>query len=233
MKIHPRYQCFALAFPLFGPMLGHCGRPMTTDDSSILEVNTCQMEAWSQHSNSQTEIWAVPACNFNLDWELAAGIAQVRSRDERSKSRLAVLQAKTTFRALSSSGWGLGLVIAQQPAASGSLKGDTTINIPASLSFKNDSVLLHMNLGWVRQGITMTDGVTWAIGTELALGQRTAFMLESFGSKLSRTRIQTGFRYAVVSNRIDLDASYSRKLTIRGNDGTVSVGLTVVSSILR
>lgn len=231
MKFHPLYLPLAPFLLLIVTTLAHAARPLTADDSSILDANTCQLEAWGQRANNQTEYWTVPACNFNIGWELAAGLAQARSEDGRAVTRLGVLQAKTAIRKLAPNDWGLGLVLARQPAAAGSLKGDTSINVPVTISLSDEKVLVHANIGWVRQGATPGDCFTWAIGTEFGVSQRTVFTLESFGSQLGRSRIQTGIRYSVLPSYLDLDASYGERLTARGQERVVSIGLTLMSSL--
>lgn len=79
----------------------------------------------------------MPACGVG-SWELAAGKGQ---------SRNAALQAKTVLRRLEKDGWGLGLAIATQHGIS----RQHTVNLPLTMSFAGDALLLHLNAGWIRQ----------------------------------------------------------------------------------
>jgi hypothetical protein len=214
-------------------MLAHAGRPMAADDASILDANTCQLEAWAQRVDHQSEYWAAPACNFDNGWELALGLVQVHGADGQRASRLGLLQAKTVFRKQEPNGWGIGLVLAQQPVAAGSARGDTSVNFPLTQSLMGDIVLLHVNAGWLRHHATGRNDVTWAVGAEWAVQQRLALTLESYGSRHSQSRLQAGIRYSVVPGRADLDASYGERLTARGRERALSLGVTLVSGVLQ
>jgi hypothetical protein len=173
------------------------GRPLATDDASVLEPHDCQVEAWHQHTGNLREWWAMPACRVS-DWELAAGKGQ---------GRASVVQAKTILRApgTGSDDWALGLTVASQQ---GPIR-QQTLNLPLTISFMEQAVLLHLNAGWMHPHGAATRG-TWSVGGEYALSQRWSASVESYGGKhLAPTR-QLGVRYTLVANRLDLDASVAK-----------------------
>ena len=82
----------------------YAARPLVVDDASILDPHHCQLEAWTQHAPAQTEYWAVPACNVGGHWELAAGLGRIGPDGGGHGYRSGVLQAKTVFRPLATTG---------------------------------------------------------------------------------------------------------------------------------
>jgi hypothetical protein len=171
------------------------GRPLATDDATILEPSDCQVEAWHQHTGNLREWWAMPACRVG-EWELAAGKGQASN---------AALQAKTVLRRLETNGWGLGLAIATQHG----MARQNTVNVPLTVSFAGDALLLHLNAGWMRPR-GAPGRATWSIGGEYAFAPRWSASLESYGSHHRPPTRQAGLRYALVEGRLDLDASVAK-----------------------
>ncbi|WP_426171917.1 hypothetical protein [Pseudoduganella sp. R-34] len=100
----PDKRCLLMVAGALLSTTAWAGRPLATDDATILEPSDCQVEAWHQHTGNLREWWAMPACRVG-GWELAAGKGQASN---------AALQAKTVLRRLETNGWGLGLAIATQ-----------------------------------------------------------------------------------------------------------------------
>jgi hypothetical protein len=184
------------------------GRPLATDDATILAPGDCQVETWHQHSGPLREWWAMPACRFG-GWELAAGKGQ---------SNNAVLQAKTVLRSLNANGWGLGLAVATQHG----MARQHTVNLPLTMSFGGDALLVHLNGGWLRQP-GAPGRATWSFGSELAFAPRWSASVESYGSHHRPPTRQAGLRYTLVEGRLDLDASVAKT---SGAPHQLSLGMT-------
>jgi len=184
------------------------GRPLATDDATILDPGGCQLEAWHQRAGKLREWWAMPACRAG-EWELAAGKGQ---------SGNAALQAKTVLRQLETNGWGLGLAIATQHGVS----RQHTVNLPLTMSFAGDALMLHLNAGWIRQP-TMPGRATWSIGGEYAFASRWSASLESYGSRHRPPTRQAGMRFTVIEGRLDLDASVAKT---PGTQHQLALGMT-------
>jgi hypothetical protein len=227
---HPVLCLGALAM-LLAPTAAQAARPMTADDATVLEPRTCQLEAWWQRLHDHSETWLAPACSVAPGWE--AGVALVRTREPGSATseRLGGVYAKAVLRPLQTNSWGLGMVIAHLPLEAGSLAGDTSLNVPLTMSLRDDVVLVHANVGWTRHYTIHQGGATWALGAEMAVTPRAALTLETFGAKRGHSYIQAGARYSLIPNRLDLDAAYGERLTARGKEGYLSLGLTVVASL--
>ena len=123
---------------------------MMTDDARIVEPGACQLESWVQRNRDSTEFWALPACNFSGNLELTMGGARTRD-DAGSATTDQVLQGKTLFKLLEPDGWGAGLALGtvRHPRLPGGR--DWYAYVPASFAFDRERVVLHLNLGWLRE----------------------------------------------------------------------------------
>lgn len=184
------------------------GRPLATDDATVLDAGDCQVEAWHQHAGKLREWWAMPACGV-AGWELAAGKGQ---------SSNAALQAKTVLRRLETDGWGLGVAIATQHG----MTRQHTVNLPLTMSFAGDALLLHLNAGWIRQPAS-PGRATWSIGSEYSFAPRWSASVETYGSRHRPPTRQAGLRYTAVAGRLDLDASVAKT---PGAPHQLALGLT-------
>ena len=206
---------------------------MNAEDATVLERGSCQLEAWTQRLPDHREYWAAPSCGVAQDWELGAAYVRTRAPHADGSSHLGGVYAKALWRPLTTNDWGIGLVLAHLPVAAGSMAGDTTLNVPLSVSLRDDAVLVHANLGWTRHYAIQQGGATWGLGAEFAVHPRAALTLETFGSGRGHGFVQAGARYSVIPNRLDVDAAYGQRL--RGGDRQqfVSLGLTWVALLAK
>ena len=180
------------------------GRPLTVDDAGIADRGNCQLESWVDTSGGQSAAWAMPACNFTGNWELALGAASLPA--DSGHRNAAVLQGKTVLRPVTDNGWGVGLVLARQAGE----QAATSINLPVSLAWQGQDTLLHANLGAIRPQGART-AATWGLALERQLGELTGIGLERFGQRGGGATTQLGLRRAIVPGRLQLDASWGRK----------------------
>lgn len=206
------------------------GRPMVVDDAAIIDAKTCQLESWAQKNRDSTEYWAVPACNFSGNLEVAFGGARITSTEGTHSS--AVLQGKTLFKVLDTNGWGAGLVFGNQFNPEGSVSGDLYARIPVSFSMLDDRFLLHTNLGWLREKETRRHAMTWGVGAETRLTGRTTLTFETFGQQRDKPLFQLGIRYQVVPDRVQLDASYGDRFGRGSAERFFTVGLVLFTNAI-
>lgn len=190
------------------------GRPLTVEDATIATPGQCQLETYVQRAGDAREFWATPACNVGGDWELALGGAWME--DNAGRSHYARLQAKTVFKPLEAGGWGIGMVLADQFRTGSGLDGDLSLNVPLSVSLRDDQVLLHLNAGVVRSQLTRRTDLTWGIGAEFKLDARNALTAEGYGQQRGRPRFQLGFAHALVVDRVQLDFSVGKRIVTLG-----------------
>lgn len=212
------------------------GRPMAADDAAILDPRQCQLETWAQHGKAQNEYWTAPACNFGGGWELAAGAGRARNLAGGGQDTLSLLQAKTLLRAPQDDGWGVGLVLAGQWRAGASSNRDLSLNLPLSVELAGDRAILHANLGWLRlrgqqEPASPRLQRSWALGLELAAGERAAFTAEAYGRQRAGSYMQLGARYSLIPGRADIDIAYGDRTGRRGAERYLAVGLTLVASL--
>nr|BAL53117.1 hypothetical conserved protein [uncultured Gammaproteobacteria bacterium] len=136
-----------------------------------------------------------------------------------------VLQGKSLFKAMDTNGWGIGLAAGTvlHPVAD---TRDWYAYVPTSFSFCDDAVVVHTNVGWVREGETRCNRLTWGLGTEVQLVEGTWLIAETFGQNQGKPFHQFGLRHWLVPDRVQLDATYGN-----GNGGGsrwFSLGLRLI-----
>ncbi len=205
----------------------HAARPMMTDDARVTDAKACQLETWVMRYPGRTETWALPACNFTGNLELTLGGAMAREAGH-VRTTDVVAQGKTLFRTMEPNGWGLGLAAgtAGHPQAEAR---DWYAYVPASFSFNNDALVLHTNLGWQREGETRRDRLTWGLGSETRLAERTWLIAEVFGQNQGKPFHQLGLRHWLVPDRVQIDATYGNRNGSAGEERWFSIGLRLLS----
>ena len=113
---------FSLVFAMCGS--AWAGRPLNTDDASILPEGGCQLETWLRRARDLHEIVVQPACNPWGGVEWGAILASARPVDGSAQSSLG-LQAKTVFKEVQPGSWGAGLTIGATRHTDGDVAGTT------------------------------------------------------------------------------------------------------------
>lgn len=203
-------------------------RPFVTDDARLTNEGQCQLESWTRKYKTGTEFWLLPACNLRGNFEVSLGTGMAQNTAN-GKSQDYILQAKTLFRKLSTDDWGWGLAVGHvmHPAIhpGPNLLGNTYGYIPMSRSFMQDFMIVHMNLGWLKDKATGDHKRTWGIGTELRLSTRLTGIAESFGDQSAPPYFQTGFRYAVRPDLFQVDLTVGQQRHGAADNRWISVGL--------
>jgi hypothetical protein len=210
----------------------HAGRPLVTDDAGLIEAKACQFETWLQRNRDSDEYWAVPACNVTGNFEIALGGARIDASEE--SQTVGVLQAKTLFKPLQTNGWGVGLVFGDRFTRR-SRSEELYAFVPVSVSLRDDLLLLHTNLGWLRQRAEPPDGrrhrATWSVGAEGRVAANTFLSVETFGEIKGDSLYQVGIRHWLVTERIQVDATYGSRLGHR-DEYWFSLGMKFVTAPL-
>jgi hypothetical protein len=207
----------------------HAARPMATDDARIVDDKACQLESWVKSRRDSTEYWAQPACNFTGNLELTLGAARTRE-GQATRNSDQLIQGKTLFKALEPNGWGWGLAMghARHPSANGS--GDYYAYVPVSLSTRDDRLVFHTNIGWLREQETRSHRMTWGLATEAQLSASAWLIAETYGQNRGRPFYQMGLRYWIVPNHVQLDATYGNRAGSSTQERWFSIGLRLLSS---
>lgn len=211
----------------------HAARPMVVDDARVVDPKACQVESWVRdNQDGSREYWALPACNFTGHFELTAGGARTRDPLSGVATSDLVLQAKGLFRALPEHGWGAGWVVGnvRHPSAPGEGGGPYAYGMFSTSSFAG-RLVTHANLGATRDTVQGEARLTWGFGTEIGVvGTRLQLLGEVFGVRGERPFSQVGFRWWVIPDRLQLDATWGDRWT-RASSGErfLTIGLRVIT----
>lgn len=221
-------RSWILVLLMSGHQAAMAARPFVTDDARLTNAGQCQLESWTRRYNNSTENWALPACNpyGNFEVTLGTGVARdaqgIRTQDY-------ILQGKTLFRKLSTDDWGWGIAVGQvrHPAVNPgpNLLGNTYAYIPVSRSFKQDDIILHLNVGLLKDKATGDHKSTWGLGSELKLSSRLLGIVETFGDNTASPYVQTGFRYAIRPDLFQVDMTVGKQQHGNSDSRWVSIGI--------
>ena len=205
-------------------------RPFITDDARLTTAHSCQLESWLRNYRDSHEAWALPACNPGGNLEFTVGGGRTRA-DGVPVSSDQVFQLKTLFRNLESNDWGWGLAVGTMrhpslnPGPNG--RGNNFAYLPVSKAMLDDRLVLHLNVGWLRDHLSRDNSMTWGLGGEFQATPRLLLIVESFGNDRVRPYWQTGARFAIVPNRVQVDATVGRQFTGPVNTHWMSFGLRI------
>lgn len=212
----------------------YAARPLIVDDARIVDSKACQIESWARKNTDSAEFWALPACNFTGNFELTAGGAMI-SDSGAAKNPNLLFQGKTLFRQMEINGWGTGLVLGavHNPTINveRNLTGDLYSYIPTSFSFRDDRLIINANLGWLyRRAELNTHHVTFGIGAEALLAERTWLIAEIFGQTHGGNPfLHVGLRYWILQDHIQIDTTYGNRLNNGISEQWFTVGLRLIS----
>ena len=153
---------YLLAILLASVPTAHAARPFVTDDARVVDKGGCQVETFVKRQSRQdeSEFWILPACN---PWgaELTAGHIRIDSTPS-GDTRSTVLQAKMLLKPLVTNGSGFALTLGMLAGTANS----PYVNGIGSFSSADDRVVLHANLGAIRDTVARVSRGTWGAGAE-------------------------------------------------------------------
>lgn len=205
-------------------------RPFVTDDARLTTARSCQLETWMRVYPDSRELWALPACNptGNLEFTLGGGRAKTEGQPTTVDY---VLQAKTLFRELQSNDWAWGLAVGtvRHPEIhpGPNLLGNTYAYVPISKSLFDDRLVVHTNLGWLRDRASRRQNLTFGVGAEYQLTGRLLAIVETFGDHRNRPYWQAGARFAIVPDRVQVDMTVGKQFDGPREGRWLSFGLRI------
>ena len=213
----------------------HAARPLTTDDASILDAKSCQVESWIDRGKDATTGWVVPACNLGLDTELQMGFARTRAGGEARFSE-AYIQAKTLLREMTDQEpWGVGLVagVTRRPLNE-THRGwhNPYVLVPFTQLICNTPLTFHANLGWTRDREARRDLTLWGAALEARVGSRLTLLAEAYGQNSEKPFLRIGGRWSAIKDRLDLDLTWVSRPGGSGDERLVSLGVSWQSGAL-
>jgi len=209
--------------------LAQAARPMITDDARITDSKACQLESWVKRNRDSTEYWALPACNFTGNLELTLGGA-VTHDDSGAHTSDIVMQGKTLLRPLETNGWGMALSFGMDRHPDMERSGrDWYANVPISFSLRDDQFILHTNIGWLREQESRDNRLTWGLGSETQLTEKTWLIAETFGQDRGAASYQFGLRHWLLVDRIQIDTTYGSHVGNHSSGQWISLGLRLLA----
>lgn len=210
------------------PTCAFAARPFVTDDARLTTAGSCQLESWMRIYPDSKELWALPACNPTGNLEFTVGGGRTRHDDAPATSDY-VFQAKTLFRPLETNDWGIGFAVGtiRHPEINPgpNMLGNTYAYIPLSVSLNDDKVILHANLGWLKDKASGQNNLSWGVGGEFKVHARLLGIAETFGDNRSMSYGQVGVRYSVRPDLFQVDATIGQQLSGPGKNHWVSFGI--------
>ncbi len=205
-------------------------RPFVTDDARLTTAGSCQLESWTRLYEGSRESWALAACNPTGWLEFTLGGGQARDHDLGVTTMDQVFQLKTLLRPLTTNDWGIGLgvgrVLHPEIHPGPNQFGNTYAYVPVSLSLRDDRVILHANVGWLRDQASGRELMTWGLGGEFyPMARRLALVAETFGDDKNPPWWQAGLRWSLIPNLLQVDATTGQQAGGVSASGWLSFGL--------
>lgn len=217
--------CFLLALLPFSAM---AARPFVTDDARLTTEGSCQLESWMRVYPDHHEGWMLPACNLSGNLELTAGSGRAWQQEQSASSDY-VVQLKTLFRPLKEDDWGLGMAVGtiRHPSVNPgpNMLGYHYAYVPLSIAFNGDTLVLHTNLGWLKDKESQRNSTTWGVGGEAVLSPSFSAIAETYGDDRQAAFQQIGGRFAVVPGKVQIDATWGRQAGAPASGRWFSLGL--------
>lgn len=210
------------------PLQAFSARPFVTDDARLTTAESCQLETWMRVYPNSREVWALPACNPTGNLELTVGGGRAKNDGEKPTADQ-VFQLKTLFRPLESNGWGWGMAVGtiRHPEINPGPNqlGNTYVYAPFSMSMADDRIVAHVNVGMLKDRESKQKRTTWGMGGEFKLTPRFLAIAETFGDDRNKPYWQVGGRYAIVPDKVQVDATLGQQFSGNRTGRWISFGL--------
>ena len=226
--MRPPKQTLLLALLLGSTSAAQAARPMITDDARLTDGGACQLESWVHLHGDQHELWALPACNPGGNFELTLGGALARENGNAQSGAL-VIQGKTLFKPLTTNGWGIGLAAGYGTQPGAGQSGSPYFYIPTSFSLADDRVVIHTNIGNLRERESQKNHLTWGLGGEFQTTERLYVIAETFGQDKGSAFFQGGLRYWIVPGHVQVDTTYGSRIGQIRDERWLSIGLRLIT----
>lgn len=188
--------------------LAHAGRPLTTDDASIIEEKRCQVEAWVDRARDAWAAWAAPACNFGGGIEWQAGFARAREEDSGSRFAEAYVQSKWLIP-IPGERWAMGMSVSiARHATSEGERGWVSPQANLAFSGQFGDTTVHFAPGYIYRHAQHRHAATWGIAAEHAATPVLTVLAEAFGENRGRPFYRAGGRWTAIADVLDFDLSY-------------------------
>ncbi len=169
----------------------------------------------------------MPACNPSGNLELTVGGGYFKNDDIQGSTHDYIIQAKTLFKTLEPNQVGFGLAvgkIAHPEINPGPNQfGNTYLYFPVSYEF-NNHLVVHSNLGLLKDNGDKTIKSTFGLGAELPLKTNLLGITEIYGDDKQKPFFQIGFRYSVMPELFQIDTTLGHQFDGNSQGKWLSIG---------
>lgn len=209
----------------------HAGRPIETDDASVSDYRTCQVDLWTETARQVRQDNFNAGCNFFENGEFSLGVAGVSgNREDRSQYALGY---KHIVKHFTNTEAGYGLAVSTDHGRFKAKKNSSSENLVAAIStvpLIGKNLLLHLNLGYLQYIDEQINdsSVFTAAALDYSLSDRVGFSVEAFSGVEDSLSWRLGARYTLIADFFQIDASYGSDFGAfpAAQVFTVGIGLT-------
>lgn len=189
----------------------HAGRPIETDDASVADFRTCQIDFWTEGSRDLRQDNFNGGCNFFGSSELSLGLGKV-SGDAEDQS-LKSVGYKHIVQTFSDTTPGFGLAVSREWGrmnANSESSQESLATVIASVPLAGEDLLLHLNLGYLQfSDQAMKDESLYrAAALDYSFNERVGFSIETYSGVQESLSWRVGARYTLIPDFLQVDASY-------------------------
>jgi hypothetical protein len=220
------------AFAALGPCApapALAARPFVTDDADVIKPGGCeielvQAEQRAHDTEDEGSTSAQLSCGIGGNTELS--LAGLRAKRGSEHWPAVAIGGKTALRPLAEGELGIAIaytLLGEKLPGSEFRETRGLASLVATQSLGH--VLAHANFGYAYDRIAHVGRAVWAFALEHT-GERFDFGGEIFGESTRSAWLGAGARYAVLQDRLSIDASYA----VRGNSSRArraTVGVTI------
>lgn len=188
------------------------GRPLSTDDVSVIPQDECQVESWYQSATGAREAHLAPGCGFAHDIEVdVESIHLSPVIDDRDAF---MVQLKTVFPALDAQGWSFAAKLnAGAVNAVGSTRWRSDVYSATGIASHHfgDDIDLHLNLGTERRQRERFSATMYAAALVWNAAPQALLFAEVLGDDKTGATQTVGARWWLQPERIGLDLTVGRQ----------------------
>ncbi len=103
--------------------------------------------------------------------------------------------------------------------------GNTYFYVPVSFSLRDDDVIVHVNVGMLRDRQEDRNKVNMGVGSEFKLGGNFKGVAEVFGDHTQNPFYQVGLRYSLVPEVFQIDGTVGQQVNGDSRTQWLSIGV--------
>ena len=204
----------------------HAARPLATDDTGVLDKDSCELEAVL--SRDKAEGAQVDGTSLQLGCGVGArtqvALAVDRAKEDRLRVRGTALAGKVSLVPGDEASWSVsGAVLWLAEPSQGNQHAATSVNLLHTRAL-GKQFTLHANLGHLRDTLAQRAATTWGLALEHAGWGPVALMGELIGDDLAAPAWNIGLRWTVVPEQWTLDIAYGQQM-VGGRPKALSLGV--------